>query len=272
MPLSDAYEDTVLDHCLGTTDMAHVSQVYLALGTDTTVNKTTFTECTTPGSNGYARQAINFNAASTDGTAENAAGTITFGPCTTSSWGTIKSWALFTADTGGTRITQGVTTDQTKVVNVGDSVTVAAGAITVTLTTSGSAVSDTLSGLILDHILGTTDFDGAGLQLYAALGSDTTPNRTTFTEITTAGTNGYARQSVDFNASGTDGVAENAAGTLTFGPCTTSNWGTIKSWALFTASTGGTRYFQGALTDQTKVVNIGDSATIAGGAIVVTAG
>ena len=109
-------------------------------------------------------------------------------------------------------------------------------------------------------------------QIYLALGSDTTPSRTVFTEITTAGTNGYARQDITFSAAGTDGIAENAAGTLTFGPCETTNWGAVKSWAIYTASTAGTRYLQGALTDQTKIANIGDSVTVAAGAVVVTAG
>ena len=237
MPLSDAYEDLVLDHILGTTDLTFDTQIYLALGTDTTPNKTTFTECATAGTNGYARQAIEFAAAGTDGVTANGAGTLTFGPCETATWGTLKSWALFTAVTGGTRIIQGSLTDTSKTIQVGDSVTVAEGAIQVTLTTAGSAISDTASGLILDHVLGLTEmtFD---TQIYLALGSDTTPSRTVFTEVTTAGTNGYARQDITFTAAGTDGIAENAAGTLTFGPCETVDWGAVKSWAIFTAFTG----------------------------------
>jgi hypothetical protein len=266
MALSDAYEDLVLDHILGTTELTFDATVWLALGTDATPSKTTFTEV---GADvGYARQAVVFNAAGTDGIAENAAGTLTFGPCTTTTWGMLKSFAIFDSQTSGVRICQGPLTDQTKTVGVGDSATVAAGAITVTA--SASSFSDTCEDLILDHILGTTNmtFD---TQVYLALGSDTTPSKTTFTEIVTPATLGYARQEITFNASGTDGVADNAAGTLTFGPCSTTNWGTIKSFAIMTAVTGGTRLLQGALTDQTKVVNIGDSATVAAGAIVVTA-
>lgn len=131
-------------------------------------------------------------------------------------------------------------------------------------------LSDAYEDLVLDHILGTTElvFDNT---IFLALGSDTTPNKTTFTEVVTAGTKGYARQAIVFNASGTDGIAENATGTLTFGPCTDTAWGAIKSFALYTASTGGTRITQGALADQTKTVGVGDSVTVAAGAIVVTA-
>ena len=134
-------------------------------------------------------------------------------------------------------------------------------------------LSDAYEDAVLDHILGTTEltFDST---IYLALGSDTTPNKTTFTEITTAGTLGYARKAIVFNASGTDGIAEGpstGSGTITFGPCTDTPWGTLKSFALYTASTGGTRITQGALTDQTKTVGVGDSATFAEGSIVVTA-
>ena len=135
MPLSDAYEDAVLDHILGTTELTFDGTIFLALGTDATPSKTTFTEVATPGTLGYARKAITFNASGTDGIAEGpatGAGTITFGPCTDTQWGTLKSFALYTASTGGTRITQGALSDQTKVVGVGDSATVAEGSIVVT--------------------------------------------------------------------------------------------------------------------------------------------
>ena len=272
MPLSDAYEDKVLDHILGTTNCTFDATVWLALGTDASPNKTTFTEV--GAGVGYARQAVTFAASGTDGIAENSGATLTFGPCSTTPWGTIKSFAIFDTSSAGTRIIQAATTDQTKVVNVADSVTVAAGAITVTAT--ASSFSHVCEDAILDHILGTTEmtFDNT---VFLALGTDATPSKSTFTEVadvsTTSPVNGYARQAIVFSASGTDGIAENAAGTLTFGACSGANWGTVKSFAIFPSVTGAatTRLLQGVLTDQTKVVNVGDSATVAAGAIVVTA-
>ncbi len=129
--------------------------------------------------------------------------------------------------------------------------------------------SDYADDMAVNHMLGTTSWTKP-TSVYVALGSDVTAAKATFTEITTAGTNGYARQVATWNASGTDGIAENA-GVLTFGPCTTVNWGTAKSFGIFDAATAGNRLTQGSLTDQTKVINIGDSATVAAGAIVVTA-
>jgi hypothetical protein len=130
MPLSDDYEDIVLDQIFGVTQMTYDSTLFLALGTDASPNKTTFTEIAT--GMGYARQAIAFNAAGTDGITENSGSTITFGPCSSTAWGTLKSFAIYTASSAGTRIIQAALTDQTKVVGLGDSATVAAGAITVT--------------------------------------------------------------------------------------------------------------------------------------------
>ena len=270
MALSELFEDELLDHILGVGEWPFDATVFLALGTDASPNKTTFTEV--GAGIGYTRQAIAFTAAGTDGVTVNSAGTLTFGPCTTTSWGMLKSWAIFDTVSSGMRIMQGALTDQTKTVAVGDSVTVAAGAIQVTLTTTPSCVSDVFSEDILDHILGTTTMGAYDTTLFLALGSDTTPSRTVFTEICTAGTLGYNRQAVTFNAAGTDGIAENAAGTLTFGPNITTNWGAIKSWAVYDTVTGGVRRLQGALTDQTKIANIGDSVTVAAGAIVITAG
>ena len=136
MALSDATEETVLNHILGTTELAFNTNIYLALGTDTTPSKSTFTEVQTPGTGGYSRQAVTFAGAS-GGVATNSSGTHTFGPCALTSWATIKSFALWTDETStvaSKRMLQGPLSDQTKVVGIGDSVTVAAAAISVTAT------------------------------------------------------------------------------------------------------------------------------------------
>ncbi len=134
--LSDATEETVLDHILGTTDLPFNTNIWLALGTDATPSKTTFTEVQTPATGGYARQAVTFAAASA-GVATNSSGTHTFGSCSGTAWGTVRSFALWTDETStvvSKRMIQGPLSDQTKVVGIGDSVTVAAGAITVSVT------------------------------------------------------------------------------------------------------------------------------------------
>ena len=89
------------------------------------------------------------------------------------------------------------------------------------------------------------------------------------TDITLTGEpsgNGYARQSAAFTVSGD--TASNS-GAITFGPNTTSAWGTMASVAIFDASTGGNCLWAGPLTDA-KAIAVGDSLTIAIGALSVT--
>ena len=129
-PLSDAYEETVLDHILGTTELTFDATVWLALGTDAAPDKATFTEIATD--RGYARKSIAFSSAV--GGVATCSSSASFGPCSGTAWGTLKSFAIYDTSAAGTRVIQGSLTDQTKVVGIGDSATVAAGAITVTAT------------------------------------------------------------------------------------------------------------------------------------------
>jgi hypothetical protein len=75
---------------------------------------------------------------------------------------------------------------------------------------------------------------------------------------------GYARQSVAFGAP-SNGATDNTA-IETFGPNTTTNWGTITHAALLDASSGGNFLYYGALA-ASRTVNIGDSLEFAVGAI-----
>ena len=78
--------------------------------------------------------------------------------------------------------------------------------------------------------------------------------------------NGYARQSAAFTSNG-DGTVDNDA-TITFGPNTTTNWGTVTHVSVWTASSGGNCLYKGALA-ASKTVNVGDSLDIAAAALVL---
>lgn len=78
--------------------------------------------------------------------------------------------------------------------------------------------------------------------------------------------NGYARQQVVFTVAG--GVAT-LSGAETFGPCSTAGWGTIASAAIFDAATAGNCLAVGALT-ASRVIEVGDSLTVADGAVTFT--
>jgi hypothetical protein len=76
---------------------------------------------------------------------------------------------------------------------------------------------------------------------------------------------GYARQQVAFTV--TDAVAS-LVDAETFGPASGA-WGTIASAAIFDAATGGNCLAVGALT-ASRVVESGDSLTVAAGAVTFT--
>lgn len=78
--------------------------------------------------------------------------------------------------------------------------------------------------------------------------------------------NGYARQSITFSV--TDDVATNT-NLLTFGPNTSTNWGTLSHFGIFDASSSGNLLWHGSLT-ASKTVEVGDSLTVAIGDIDLT--
>jgi len=81
-----------------------------------------------PSGNGYARQAVSFNVA--NDVATNAA-LLVFGPAS-AAWGSMASIAVFDAATGGNCLWSGALT-AARTVDSGDSLTVAAGALSLTL-------------------------------------------------------------------------------------------------------------------------------------------
>lgn len=82
-----------------------------------------------PSGNGYARVAISFTVSGD--TASNA-GSLTLGPCTGASWGTMSHFGIFDASTGGNLLWHGGL-QAAKTVDVGDSLSVAVGAAALTL-------------------------------------------------------------------------------------------------------------------------------------------
>lgn len=78
--------------------------------------------------------------------------------------------------------------------------------------------------------------------------------------------NGYARQAVTFTVSGN--VASNSA-SISFGPNTTSNWGTVTDVTVWDTVTGGTCLSVGTAT-ASVAYSVGDTATIASSALQIT--
>ena len=118
--LANAYEDDVLDHILGVTQMSYqAGGLYIALF-DTSASLANLEANTHTGEiagNGYARTAVTFTASSGGATSNNA--DVTFPNASGGNWGTVRYAAVMTASTAGSVIVYGQLTAD-KVVNDGD--------------------------------------------------------------------------------------------------------------------------------------------------------
>jgi hypothetical protein len=103
------------------------------------------------------------------------------------------------------------------------------------------------------------------LALFTATPNDTGGG----TEVTTAGSNGYGRQSVTWGAPSGDPASAANTNAITFGPFT-SDLGNVTHLALFDASTAGTMLYYWDATAAKDPAN-GDSITVAIGALTMTA-
>lgn len=131
-----------------------------------------------------------------------------------------------------------------------------------------AAMSNFLENKLVDHLFRGISFT-APTAIWVALFTATPNDAGGGTEVTGGS---YARvalnpsfsnwqgtggETTNTPSAGTSGTTSNNA-TITF-PAPTANWGTITSFALFDASSGGNMFFYGALT-QSKNVNNGDAA------------
>ena len=136
---------------------------------------------------------------------------------------------------------------------------------------------------VLDHVNGKTTYtfvtDGCfiGLCTNATPGDPTMATPGTFTELTLA-TFGYARQqitganwAVATQATTAPSSAASAA-TITFGPCSGTNWGTCYGFGQFETSAGAAATFMrywGTLSSSVTI-NVGDQLQITSGNYTLT--
>ena len=132
-------DNMLLAYLVGKTTVPTMPTVYMALSTTTpAADGTGFTEPAY--ANGYQRVTTSgIWGTVAGGSVINSGGTVTFGPNTTSNWGTITYFALYdtphTAGTGpiGSMLAFGQLTNS-RTVNVGDSATFATSSLTISLT------------------------------------------------------------------------------------------------------------------------------------------
>lgn len=123
--MSDYLENKILDHVLANTTYTSPTTVYIGLSTGSFADDNSGTELT---GNGYARQAMAFDAA-VSGATDNTSN-VDF-PAATASWGTVSHYGLFDASTGGNLLIHGAFT-ASKAIGTGDVLRIAAGELDIT--------------------------------------------------------------------------------------------------------------------------------------------
>jgi len=126
-----------------------------------------------------------------------------------------------------------------------------------------AAMTDYLEGKLVDHILRNVAFTSP-TTVYVALFTDATTDASGGTEVTGGS---YVRQSVAFDACGTDGITDNTSD-VTF-PTATADWGTVTNFAVYDADTSGNMMIHGELTSS-KAVGDGDTFKFAAGDLDIT--
>jgi hypothetical protein len=132
-----------------------------------------------------------------------------------------------------------------------------------------AAMSDYLEQAILNHLRGTA-FPAVPTNFFVGLYSTATDDAGGGTELTG---NGYARVQVSpatgsWSAPGVGGNVTNAV-EIAFPAATGSPWSTATHFAIHDLSTGGNRYYHGALT-ASKTAAVGDVIRFAIGALSIT--
>jgi len=123
--LSDYAENEMLDHMLGTGSFSAPANVFLSLWTSDPTDDGSGNELS---GDGYARQDINFGAASSG--VATSSGVVTF-PTATGSWGSITHIGIFDAVSSGNLLFHGALS-ASKTIGSGDVMQIANGAITIT--------------------------------------------------------------------------------------------------------------------------------------------
>lgn len=123
--MSNFLENEILDHVLSTGSYTMPSQVYIGLATASFGEDASGTELS---GSGYARQAINFSAASGGTTSNNA--NVDF-PSATGNWGSVSHYSLWDASSGGNMLIHGAFTTA-KTISTGDILRIASGDLDIT--------------------------------------------------------------------------------------------------------------------------------------------
>lgn len=130
--------------------------------------------------------------------------------------------------------------------------------------------SDYLENKILDHMLGGPDYVKPD-PIYLALSTAAYSDAATGSSMSEVSGGGYARVSVTNNTTNfpnASGGQKSNGQVFTF-PAATANWGTVQSFYIVDAASGGNILYGADLTVARTIAN-GDTASFAVNAIVIT--
>lgn len=258
---TDSYENLILNFLWNGGTLTRETTLYFALFT-TMPTADAGTGGTEVSGNNYSRftftnNSTNFPAASGR---VKANGTIVSFAAPSGSWGTVLGWGLYNASTAGTLVCFGTFTTS-KAYTVGDLAEFPIGSLTLTLNNTSGGIGDAVANKLLDHVFGGGDYT-VPATFYATATTTTTTSSTLGTELTT---NGFARKAITRNTTNfpttSTGVISLAV-TQDIGPNTTTDWGTLASTVIMSASSGGDIVqFQA----NTTAFVVGDTLRLVGG-------
>jgi hypothetical protein len=222
-------------------------------------------------SNGYARTAISFSAATSRRVTQS--GAVTFPQASGGGWGTVTHWAIADTNTygSGNVLAHGAFATG-KTINDGNTPEVADTEIYAEF--SANECSDTLAENLLDLMFRNQAY--AAPDTYVALCTATISDSDTGSTITEPGGGSYARKQVNVNGGASptwdlaaSGLVDNTHD-IEFTTATVS-WGTIVAVAICSAATlGDLLFYDNDMTDQ--AVGDGDTAKFPAGDLDITLG
>lgn len=262
--LSDFLENELLDHMFGGSAYSAPSSVWVALFTSNTGLESNTQSNEVSGTN-YARLEVgaatgrDFTVAASASSENNE--DWQFANPGSGGWGTVVAIAVCSASTSG-EILMYSDLSVNRTINQDNDVIFSAGEIKFFFDENPRQISDFLANELLDHVLRDDAYTAPGT-IYGGLwtADDGLVSNTKTSEVGSGV--GYARQSVSYGTAASGEISNDAA--TTWGPNTTTNWGTVNYLAALDAVTVGNVLMFAAL-DSSPAVVINDSVRILTGA------
>lgn len=266
--LSNFAENELLDHVFNAA-YSPAATIYLALCTaDPTDAGTGASMNEVADSNGYAREAIAFAAASSRSIAQD--GVVTFDAVTGAGYGPVTHWAIVDSGThgAGNMLAHGSLAAE-KTLVAGNTPSVASGQVTVSF--SANEISTYLANKLLDLMFRNQAYSKP--ETWIALATAAIEDSDDGSAMDEVSGGSYARVQVNINGGSSptwdlaaDGALDNTHA-ITFAAATAS-WGTVTSVAIMDSTTedaGNVLFYDNAMTDQ--AVGSGDTVSFAIGAL-----